>query len=400
MEKLEIKNFGGMRNVTIDINKINIFIGEQATGKSLIAKVLFFCKSFFDYYKTAIMQHRSIEEFENKLIEIFESFFNVASLEANFEINYTLDSSLKLKIFRKDKKTNINYGGWKKKYNIYISGINSGPGNRNRNCDDVLKDIPVKKQIFIPAGRANIAIFQNQMWKIVKNGVKLDPFLIDWGDFYQEEIKEKIVFNENLFIENNNNITEVIKGAHKRRDGIEYLEQGERDVPLNHLSSGQQEAISILELSLLRYSENAHNDVAYIEEPEAHLHPSAQKRVTEIIAQVFNEFNGNMQIVITTHSPYILTSFNNLICAGTVKEKIGNDKQKNKDLKKIIGDEKNIINCKDVFAFNMLYKKNGYTVEKIMDKETGLINAEKIDKISDELAKTFDKLLELEDGGI
>jgi predicted ATPase len=42
MEELKIKNFGGMKNVTIGINKINIFIGEQATGKSLIAKVLFF----------------------------------------------------------------------------------------------------------------------------------------------------------------------------------------------------------------------------------------------------------------------------------------------------------------------------------------------------------------------
>jgi predicted ATPase len=54
-ERLTIKNFGKLKNIVIDFNRINIFIGEQATGKSLIAKVLFFCKSFFEYYIEAIV---------------------------------------------------------------------------------------------------------------------------------------------------------------------------------------------------------------------------------------------------------------------------------------------------------------------------------------------------------
>jgi predicted ATPase len=159
------------------------------------------------------------------------------------------------------------------------------------------------------------------------------------------------------------------------------------------------EAISIVELSLLRYSRDV-NDVAYIEEPEAHLYPEAQKEVTEMVTRVFNEFNGNIQIVITTHSPYILTSFNNLIHANIVKEKIGdNSKQKNR-IKNIIGDEKNIINYKDVSAFAMQYKKNGNMIKSIMDTETNLINAKEIDDVSYELVKDFDKLSKLEDSEI
>jgi hypothetical protein len=208
---------------------------------------------FFDYYKTAIIQHKSIKEFDNKLIEIFESFFNISSLESKFEINYILNdsnNSLKLKICIKDNEVNISFGKkWRDKYDRYISEVNTGISNRNRTCDDIWKDIPVKKQIFIPAGRANIAMFQNQMWKVVKSGVKLDPFLIDWGDFYQEEIKEKIVFNENLFTDDNKkDIMEIIKGEHKRINGIEYLKQGKRNTPLGYSRSNFYSRIIIITL--------------------------------------------------------------------------------------------------------------------------------------------------------
>ena len=51
----------------------------------------------------------------------------------------------------------------------------------------------------------------------------------------------------------------------------------------------------------------------YIEEPEAHLFPTAQKRIVQLLARTFNNTNSNFQIIVTTHSPYILSSFNNLI---------------------------------------------------------------------------------------
>ena len=79
MEKLIIKNFGSIKKAEIDFNKINIFIGEQATGKSLIAKVLFFCKNFFVYWQDALFFKKSIAEFDEVLIKQFGTFFYVAS---------------------------------------------------------------------------------------------------------------------------------------------------------------------------------------------------------------------------------------------------------------------------------------------------------------------------------
>ena len=47
-EKIEIKNFAGIGHWEIELNAINIWIGPQASGKSITAKLFYFFKSVFD----------------------------------------------------------------------------------------------------------------------------------------------------------------------------------------------------------------------------------------------------------------------------------------------------------------------------------------------------------------
>ena len=94
-------------------------------------------------------------------------------------------------------------------------------------------------------------------------------------------------------------------------------------------------------------------------------------------------------LFITTHSPYILTSFNNLIYAYSVASKSG-EKEK---VSKVI--DKNFwLNPDKVNAF---YVKRG-EIEDIMDIEENLIKAEIIDEISNEINREFDALLDIEVG--
>jgi predicted ATPase len=44
MKSLEILNIGPIKKVKIDLNKINVFIGEQSVGKSTIAKIISYCQ--------------------------------------------------------------------------------------------------------------------------------------------------------------------------------------------------------------------------------------------------------------------------------------------------------------------------------------------------------------------
>ena len=45
-ERLVIMNFGPIKSVDLKLGKMTILIGEQATGKSTIAKVLSVCRYF------------------------------------------------------------------------------------------------------------------------------------------------------------------------------------------------------------------------------------------------------------------------------------------------------------------------------------------------------------------
>lgn len=48
---LEIRNFGAINHLNIDADKnINLMIGPQASGKSTVGKVLFFCNNTQSIY--------------------------------------------------------------------------------------------------------------------------------------------------------------------------------------------------------------------------------------------------------------------------------------------------------------------------------------------------------------
>ena len=48
MQKIEIRNFGPVKDVKLEIKDYNVFIGPQASGKSTISKTIYFFKSLRD----------------------------------------------------------------------------------------------------------------------------------------------------------------------------------------------------------------------------------------------------------------------------------------------------------------------------------------------------------------
>ncbi|MBK1986642.1 AAA family ATPase [Sphaerospermopsis aphanizomenoides BCCUSP55] len=104
-----------------------------------------------------------------------------------------------------------------------------------------------------------------------------------------------------------------------RGEKIVFNQETEEYVYLSNASSGQQECIRILQDIFLNILDDV-KVLRIIEEPEAHLFPVAQKQLIELLALMVNHDEDN-QLIITTHSPYILTVFNNLLFANRVVEK-------------------------------------------------------------------------------
>jgi len=124
--------------------------------------------------------------------------------------------------------------------------------------------------------------------------------------------------------------------------------------------------------------------MVFAEEPELSVFPETQYQIAELIASLAKSELLWKSYAITTHSPYMLSSFNNLIYAG----QLGEDKAIHR---KIPIDKKYWIEPGSFAAYSV---HDGKT-ESILS-ESGLINGEYLDSVSEKIGNEFDSLLRLE----
>ena len=155
-------------------------------------------------------------------------------------------------------------------------------------------------------------------------------------------------------------------------------------VKLMYGSSGQQEVLWILMLAFATILEK-NKSFIIIEEPEAHLFPIAQKDVMSLISLMINSTNS--KVIITTHSPYILTSTNILLYS----QKVENQHTK---LNKIVI-PKNLRVSYENFA---AYKVDNFekVLESLLDEESHMINTNYIDEVSSITNSELDELITME----
>ncbi|HCR1047870.1 TPA: AAA family ATPase, partial [Enterobacter hormaechei] len=83
MEKLEIDNFLSITSATLELKKVNVFIGPQAQGKSIIAKLISFFKEVPESLVNAFVDNTTKREFSNNQISKFEQIFPPVYWENN-----------------------------------------------------------------------------------------------------------------------------------------------------------------------------------------------------------------------------------------------------------------------------------------------------------------------------
>jgi len=411
-ERIEIENFGCIDYLDIEVNKINIFIGPQAAGKSLTAKLLYYFKSIFSEVKRIVDFELTIREFENFLRNKFlfyfpkeswgNKYFNIRYHlgHVSIEINY----SAKLQVICSSDLKYI-FKLYKFLYNTSLKGIDTDDsGHFERSEPDVFRQfageiqekygMPLAfRQIFVPAGRSFFASVKSSVFTMLSENSDLDPFLVEFGSYY--ETTKRLYRTGNKIpskrFEIINELTnEILHGSYVRIRGEDYLiHPDSRKIKLNIASSGQQEVLPLtLILSRIALSVFANNGATvYIEEPEAHLYPESQKMVVELIATIANIARSPLQFVITTHSPYILSAFNNLLEAGNIIE---NRPRKVEEVNQII-DKRKILKFDEVNAFTL---ENGLS-QNILDYEMQLISPTILDHVSNDISIEFGKLLDL-----
>jgi len=414
MEKIVIENFLVLKKVELEVNKINIIIGSQASGKSLVAKLLYFFRSFLS--KTFI---NSIKELQNKKdlerlgLMNFERFFpKYAWKGQSFNIIYTVDdfevtvSNSKNKPIKLDYSSNLITLHKKtknafKKAQEYRFTQESALGSLKfffDPLDHAVKNTLLisssncfKNSLFIPASRSFFANLQKNVFSFLASNIDIDPFIKDFGSQYEQAKRfhpTEILVNSGMNIDVYQKVEKIIEqilvGKYVQINDKDWIKNTGKMINLSNASSGQQEALPMLLILSIWPFIRGKQSTFFIEEPEAHLFPISQKYIVSLMSLIHNEFNNNL--IITTHSPYILTAFNNYILASDVINKKGK-----KAVRKIV-DPSFAVNFDDVGAYTI---KDG-ELSNIMDKENRLIGSSVIDSVSEEFDDIFDSLITLQ----
>lgn len=420
-EKLIVRNFAGIKDLEIEIKRINILIGPQASGKSVCAKLLFYFKNFVWEILSVVNNEQTKRNLDSNYSKRFEEYFPPDCWgKQDFFIRYEI-SNVFIEVSRKQDtqgRISLSYSDFFKKELADLRNfVKKGRGKsldwsyivhsffgeqkiKNHLVESLGRSIGREaafNQLFIPAGRSFFSNLQSNIFSIISSNNTLDPFLISFGLTYgkiknlriQYDLEDK--YTKDILEEINRLIEQSLCGKHIHEKGKDFLEAADgRRMNIVNSSSGQQETLplTIILAALPFLASPPVGQTVYIEEPEAHLFPSAQRNIVELIATVFNSRKEQLQFFITTHSPYVLTALNNLLQAGLLYEESSEDIQY--QLEKIVSRYKSL-DVEDLSAYVLSDGK----CNTIVCPDTGLIDARVIDSVSDELAIEFDKILNL-----
>lgn len=423
MEHLSIENFLVIKKAEMDIKKINLLIGPQASGKSVIAKLVYFFREFLDStYLQSIQDDSSKKNIQKAGLDSFEKYFpkytwNDKDFEIKYQVNefevsvsklsgkqasIKLDYSPKLMSLHKQLKALF-----KEKLRLYEEGEKLTSQFKSKYRDpfwdliiehvytmDIGKNFT--SSLFIPAGRSFFANLQENVFTFLAGNIDIDPFIINFGHRYQNA---KRIYERELYLKTAESDLEsrkkvdklaqdVLVGKYKYEDEKDWIESKKTKVNLSNASSGQQESLPmLLVLSTWPFRGRRNKRFTFfIEEPEAHLFPVSQKYIVSIFALIYK--TRGSEIFITTHSPYILTAINNLILANDIALQKGE-----KAISKLV-DPQECISFEDVSAYTL---EKGELVS-IMNEEDRLIGSSIIDSVSDEFDHVFDSLLKIQMG--
>lgn len=401
--KLIVDNFLIFKHIEIDINRYNVFIGPQASGKSLVAKILYLFYQFPELCYFMINQKTAKAMIKKEMVTLFESIFPKETWgHQSFKI--ALQTEKGLLIYRYTPKDNLVFSiskyhdtllsSLKKLYDSEASKENEIPFSQFAKT--------IRSQFhaadwgllnrggsacFIPAGRSYFSSLNKLVFTALKNEVEIDYLVKAFGAHYE---RAKKIYSDSS---NNKDVQkELLNGLFFIKDSKEYIHIDNNnkpfDIEVSNASSGQQELLPIL---LRMFS--APKAFCMIEEPEAHIYPESQYSLIRFIISRRVPDDPEMAFLFTTHSPYVLTTINNLAYAGILEKRFNaqNNKESIKKLDKVYPARERIPQ-----GSLSAYYFDGGNVESIIDKETEIINAQKLDDISERTNDKFSELLELE----
>jgi predicted ATPase len=402
-EQLIVKNFGPIKDATVDFKRVTVFIGPTGGGKSTLAKLMTVLK------QSQIVKNDMMDIEEQLRSFSMHNFGSGDGMQVNwknsgghrFSFNsnheYSADTIAKSEL---DNLINIITEGSQQKIDemfeealkkiwpeVDTSSIPVGQTDkviasvkkdviRNLALNAIKNVVFTEKPNYIPAERVFVASLEYSWAGIMRDNIGLPKTLLEFANNFSLSRKE-IPELDIPFLN--------IKYLHI--NGRDFIRIPDREEPLMLLetASGIQSVTPLLVLleHLSRNTEQAQSFI--IEEPELNLYPTAQQGLLNWLVEKCTQ--GEDDLTITTHSPYILSSCNLLLEAYKVA-------QLRPDLEEEIAAIVPKACWLNPDEFAAYYVADG-TVKPITDERTHLIGGNELDAVSGDISDSFRKLLRL-----
>ena len=391
-EHLKVKSFGPIKDLDIIFKKVTLFIGDQGTGKSCVAKLFSMFKwtekvlsqkkyklSYFEQYnrfKTKLCAYHNIESFINEY-----SYIKFESNLYDFIYENGVFSVL-------DKGQDIQG----------ISKIMYIPAERSivsvaENKSKLLKELPDSSETFSDE-------FVNAK-KFFQSGYNL-PFedlrfeydsLNDTGWIHGRDYKVRLI-NASSGIQSSLPmciVSEYLSAKISDREEVKLskeekdkLEKRVADIMQNEDLSDSIKDMMIRQLS---YANRYNRLINIVEEPELNLFPHSQMEVLKSLISNNAAAEENM-LVFTTHSPYSLAIINTMIMA---EKAYANTNDEHRGQIGEILPLKYQIKKEDIAAYRLSSSDTNYC-SSIINLNTGLISKNELDSASEDIMRIFNSL--------
>lgn len=399
-EKLIIKNFGPIKHIELELKKFNVLIGEQATGKSTVAKVLAVCRYFsyilegnnplespfgqglINWGLTEFVQQESFISYQCKHYSFTAQRLKV-TLEDDSDLEYKKYIEDEFPLFKSTLKP------LSKEFDYLLTELNK-LNPKSQSSDPAVQYLISSQNWNIPT-----SFYQNEVANVLDN-----PFyfpaerglqsIFSLGKSSIQNISDSL-FNQFAQLDQiarlfkKDTVIEPLNITYKNVEGKGFVRKNneEKFYSLYNAATGYQSTIPVV-LVIKYYNEiRKKNKTFIIEEPELNLFPAVQQKLLEYV--VDKGINYGNTVLLTTHSPYTLTVLNNLMYA----YQVGQDDSGKTNA---IIEKKYWLNPDDVSAYKLL--ANG-TCENIIDEDIRQIKTEAIDEISEVISDKWHELVDV-----
>lgn len=395
MATIQIKNLGPIKDTgLINLTDVLLVIGRQSSGKSTFMKVLCFCrwieKKIMTSFDNTIQAYTHNKRFTRDLKQfhrIDEMYF-----KEDTEIIYDGDVvTISLTGVDQNAKINRKLEAWENRYNSKLSYI---PAERNlvsavQNINDTYK------------AKERDSIFNFiQEWYEAKDTYgsdnKLNLSLTDDFKYYSDKGLDYVVLPNGKPITSFyassgvqsimpiDVMTDYIMGVvgkvvkFSMSDLMNRLMESLDTDVRNEIVHGAHE-VTEEELAPIREKMKYQSAQLFIEEPEQNLYPDAQRKLVQNIIRHLKAVKSvgkhRSMVVLTTHSPYVLSILNVLIAdAAAVEKKPGDERLKD------VVDESTLL---PTDAFSAYFINKDGVFEDIKDMEIPMLSGINLDSVSD-----------------